>query len=249
MARNPGLMSAPPHTVLVASHDEAERIRNAVRAADVAALGAGVEVANLSHVGGLVDLLSDPRVAGPIYDLPRPVDARTIADWVEEAASARSRGEGLLVVTLDEGGGVASYSRFTIWPDRASGEIAGARRADRQNSGEGRAGAARSFGWMFEVLGLRLIGVTAATDNVRSARVIEAAGFRDMGERISVRPDGSGRLSRCWELSREEWAARSAGRDETGKSPNSTVGQTGWTGQASDPDPRDTTHPQPGSAT
>ena len=58
---------------------------------------------------------------------------------------------------------------------------------------------------MFDHLGVRLIGLTAALDNHRSARVIEAAGFRFIGERDSIRPDGSVRRSRYWELTREEW--------------------------------------------
>jgi RimJ/RimL family protein N-acetyltransferase len=58
---------------------------------------------------------------------------------------------------------------------------------------------------MFDHLGVRLIGLTAATDNVRSARVIEAAGFQPQGERHSVRPDGSIRVSRYWELARDQW--------------------------------------------
>lgn len=61
---------------------------------------------------------------------------------------------------------------------------------------------------MFETLGVRLIGVTAALDNPRSARVIEAAGFRFMCERDSVRPDGASRCSRYWELIRDEWRAQ-----------------------------------------
>jgi RimJ/RimL family protein N-acetyltransferase len=77
-----------------------------------------------------------------------------------------------------------------------------------QNAGAGKAGAARSFGWMFDSLGVRLIGVTAALDNVRSARVIEAAGFTPMGDRESVRADGTVRRSRYWEMTREAWKAR-----------------------------------------
>ena len=60
---------------------------------------------------------------------------------------------------------------------------------------------------MFVHLGVRLIGLTAALDNVRSARLIEAAGFVPMGERESHRPDGSVRRSRYWELTREAWQA------------------------------------------
>lgn len=63
---------------------------------------------------------------------------------------------------------------------------------------------------MFSELRVRLICVTAAIDNVRSARVIEAAGFIPMGEREGRRADGSSRRSRYWEMSREAWAARPA---------------------------------------
>ena len=64
-------MSAPPKTVLHATEEEAEAIRQAVRTVDVSALGPGRERADLHHVPGLVALLSDERVSGPIYDLPR----------------------------------------------------------------------------------------------------------------------------------------------------------------------------------
>lgn len=199
-------MSEPPKTQITVDPAEAEEIRRKVREVDPASLGPRTALATLQHAQGLVDLLADPAVSGPIYDLPRPIELATVSAWIEDALAARARGEGLLFVTLSDAGEVVGYSRFTVWPERASGEIAGARRADYQNSGEGRAGAGRSFGWMFQALGLRLIGVTAALDNVRSARVIEAAGFRPMGERDSVRPDGGVRRSRYWELRREDWA-------------------------------------------
>jgi RimJ/RimL family protein N-acetyltransferase len=201
-------MSAPPLTVLRASPEEEEAIRRRVRTADPASLGPGSVVAGPEHVPGLTALLSDPAVSGPIYDLPRPITAETIGAWVRDAAVLREAGEALLVVSLDEAGAVAGYSRFTVWPDRSSAEIAGARRADRQNSGQGGAGAARSFGWMFETFGVRLIGLTAALDNVRSARVIEAAGFVPRGQRDTVRPDGTIRRSNYWEMTRDEWRAR-----------------------------------------
>lgn len=198
-------MSAPPITVLTATPEEADAIRRAVREADPAWLGPLSQIAGPEHVDSLTVLLSDPAVSGPIYDLPRPISRASIADWVEQSLKLRKSGDALLLVTLDEAGAVAGYSRFSVWPDRSSAEIAGARRADQQNSGQGSAGAARSFGFMFEVLGVRLVGLTAAIDNVRSARVIEAAGFRPMGERLSRAPDGTERRSRYWEMTREDW--------------------------------------------
>jgi RimJ/RimL family protein N-acetyltransferase len=201
-------MSAAPKTVLQATAAEAEAIRRAVREVDPATLGLGRVRADLSHVAGLVALLSDPAVSGPIYDLPRPIDEDSITRWVAEAQAQALAGEGLLLVTLDAHGEVTGYSKFTIWPEHASGELAGAIRADAQNQGQGGSGAAHTFGWMFNTLGLRLIGLTAALDNVRSAKLIEAAGFKPMGEREVPLPGGGVRRSLYWEMTRDEWRAR-----------------------------------------
>lgn len=192
-------MSAPPKTVLTATPEEEARIIAAVRRAE------GRIVAGPEHVDGLLKLLADPRVSDPIYDLPRPFTRESIARWVADSEALRQQGRCILAVTLDEAGEVAGYSRFSIWPDRSSGELAGGRRADMQNTGGGKIGVAQSIAWMFEELGLRLICLTAALDNVRSAKSIDAAGFTRMGEVESVRPDGTSRRSIYWELSRDEW--------------------------------------------
>lgn len=201
-------MSAPPKTVLHASAEEEEAIRETVRNVDVRTLGPGRSRAALAHVPGLVALLADPRVSDPIYDLPRPINADSVTRWVVEAQAQALAGEGLLLVTLDPKGEVAGYSKITVWPEHASAELAGAMRADAQGHGQGGAGAAHTFGWMFETLGVRLIGLTAALDNLRSAKLIEAAGFTPMGEREAVRPDGKVRKSRYWEMTRDEWRQR-----------------------------------------
>jgi RimJ/RimL family protein N-acetyltransferase len=147
-------------------------------------------------------------VSDPIYDLPRPITRESVAAYVAENEALRQEGRAILAVNLGEAGEVAGYSHFAVWPERASGELAGARRADLQNSGQGRVGVAHSIAWMFEVLGLRLIALTAALDNVRSAKSIDGAGFKRMGEVDSVRPDGTTRRSLYWELTRDEWRMR-----------------------------------------
>ncbi|MBI1339786.1 GNAT family N-acetyltransferase [bacterium] len=206
-------MGAPLRTWLDVSPAEALAIREAVRAADPSGLGSGCVVAEQAHAGALLELLCDERVSGPIHDLPRPFSEASIARWIADAATLKAQGDAMLVLTLDDRTRAASFSRFTIWPERAAGEIIGARRADLQGAGTGGAGAARSFGWMFDVLKLRLIAVTAALDNFRSARVIEAAGFVYIGETDSVRPDGAVRRSHAWELSRDAWMAARKVRD------------------------------------
>jgi len=201
-------MSTPPKTVLQASEAEAEAIREAVRQADPATLGPGRALAEMKHVPGLVALLADERVSGPIYDLPRPITPDSVARWVAERQAERLAGEGLLLVTLDEAGEVAGYSHIAVWPERSSAELAGAIRADLQGHGQGGVGMARSFAWIFEHLGVRLMCLTAALDNIRAQKGIDAAGFRRMGEREVVRPDGTTRASVYWELTREAWVKR-----------------------------------------
>jgi RimJ/RimL family protein N-acetyltransferase len=201
-------VSAPPKTVLHADDDEVEVIRDAVRNADVSTLGMGRERAELKHVPGLVGLLMDEQVSGPIYDLPRPINEDSITRWVVEGQAQALAGEGLLLVSLDDAGEVAGYSKITVWPERSSAELAGAMRADLQNKGQGGAGMAKTFGWIFETLGVRLMCLTASLDNVRSQKGIEAAGFRRMGEREAVRPDGTTRRSVYWEMTRDEWRQR-----------------------------------------
>jgi RimJ/RimL family protein N-acetyltransferase len=201
-------MSAPPKTLLQASEAEADAIRHAVRTADVAALGMGRVRAELKHVPGLVALLSDERVSGPIYDLPRPVTTESITRWVVENQAQALAGEALLLATVDEAGEVAGYSRITVWPEHSAAELAGAVRADLQNRGQGSVGMAHTFGWIFETLGVRMMCLTAALDNVRSQKGIDAAGFVRMGERDAVRPDGTLRRSVYWEMTRDDWRGR-----------------------------------------
>lgn len=201
-------MSMPPKTVLEVSTEEAEAIRQAVRTADVTTLGEGRERADLHHVGGLVVLLSDERVSGPIYDLPKPITAESVTRWVAESQAQALAGEALLIVNLDADGEIAGYSRITVWPDRSAAELAGAVRADRQNQGQGGRGMAHSFGWIFETLGVRLMCLTAAMDNIRVQKGIDAAGFTRMGERGAVRPDSTIRRSIYWEMTRDDWRMR-----------------------------------------
>jgi RimJ/RimL family protein N-acetyltransferase len=200
-------MSAPPKTQLSTTPAEAEAIRAAVRDADPKTLGPARALADRTHIPALVDLLSDPAVSGPVYDLPKPITPATIAAWIEAAHAERSRGEGLLFVTADDSGSIVSYSRISVWPQLSAAELGGAMRADRQSQGAGRTGAARTVDWIFETLGVRLMCLTAALDNVRSARMIDHMGFQRMGERESMRADGTTRRSLYWELTREAWAA------------------------------------------
>lgn len=209
-------MSAPPLTVLVASPEEETAIRQAVREARGLERLSGMRVvATPHHTAEALALLADPRVSDPIYDLPRPITRENVARWIDAAVARQARGEGILTFSLDEAGKVAGYGDLIVWPDRASGEIGGAMRADRQSAGQGGRGFAEMADWAFEIIGIRLMGLTAALDNVRSQRMIDGAGFKRMGERDSVRPDGGVRRSVYWELAREDWRALRGRRSDT----------------------------------
>lgn len=201
-------MSTPPKTVIHASEEEAEAIREAVRGVDPKTLGPGRELVELKHVPGLVELWSDERVSGPIYDLPKPATSESVTRWVVERQAEHLAGEGVATVTFDEHGRISGYAHITVWPERSAAELAGAVRADLQGSGQGATAMARSFDWIFETLGVRLMCLTAALDNVRSQKGIDAAGFRRMGEREVTRPDGTKRNSVYWEMTKAEWVKR-----------------------------------------
>lgn len=200
-------MSAPPDTVLDVPAEEAEAIRQRVRTVDPKSYSPQSQIATLADAAGMLALLSDPRVSDPIYDLPRPFTLASVSRWIEEGLAMRQRGEGLLFANR-EGDDLVGYSKITVWPDRSAAELAGAKSASRQNSGTATKqgpGGYGAFAWMFRTLGVRIVCLTAALDNVRSIRMIDAAGFRRMGERDAVRPDGTARRSVYWELTAAEW--------------------------------------------
>jgi RimJ/RimL family protein N-acetyltransferase len=199
-------LAAPPKTVLEVTAEEEAAIREAVRTADPATLGIGRELATEAHAEAAFDLLADPAVSEPIYALPKPLTLASVKGWIKECEDARERGEGLLILNV-HGGTVTGYSKVTVWPDRSAAELGGAIRANLQSSGAGGAGAAHTIGWIFKTLRVRLICLTAATDNLRSAKLIDRMGFKRMGERDATRPDGTIRRSLYWELTAEEWGA------------------------------------------
>ncbi|MCE9523377.1 MAG: hypothetical protein K8S25_13220, partial [Alphaproteobacteria bacterium] len=102
-------MSAPPKTVLTASPDEEQAIRSAVRTADPSTLGPGRILANATHIAGVLDLLADPAVSDPIYDLPRPFSYASISAWITASEKQRRHGEGLLILTAAPDGIVFGY--------------------------------------------------------------------------------------------------------------------------------------------
>lgn len=199
------MAAQPPLTRLQVDAEEEAAIRRVVREADPSAFSPGRVIARPEHAAGLADLLADPAVSDPIYDLPRPITEANVAAWIARCEEERQAGEGLLTVNLDEAGRISGYSHITVWPDRSAAELAGGSRADLQGQGRGGSGAVASFDWIFETLGVRMMCLTAALDNLRSARLIDRAGFVRMGERGCVRPDGTIRPSLYWELDRESW--------------------------------------------
>jgi len=201
-------MSAPPKTVLTVPPEEEAAIRQAVRTADPLGLGPGRALARPEDAAELAAFLADPKVSDAIYDLPRPFTVDSVGAWIARSEAMRQSGDRLLILTRDETGAIAGYSCISVWPDRTAAEVAGALRADRQSGGQGGSGALHTFGWVFQALGVRLMGLTAALDNVRSAKLIDAAGFVRMGERESVRPDGGIRRSLYWEMTAGQWRAR-----------------------------------------
>ncbi len=183
--------------------EKAEAIRAAVRA--VTRMGDS-RLARPEDAPGLQALLSDPAVHAPIYTLPRPLTEASIGAFIAYHLRQREAGEGLLLVRQAAGGPVMGYSDIQVWPHWGAGELGGALHPALHGKGTGTRGAAASFSWMFDTLGLDLICETAALDNVATQRLLDGLGFRRMGEVTSERKDGTTRASLVWEMTRAEWA-------------------------------------------
>ena len=194
-----------PLTRNAVSPGTAEAIRAEVRAATQ--MGES-RLARLEDGCGLFALLSDPLVHAPIYTLPRPLTEASVSAFIAMHLEERAAGEGLLFVRAGADGQVMGYSDVQVWPEWAAGELGGALHPSLHGKGAGGRGAAASFAWMFEALGLDLLCETAALDNVPTQRMLDGLGFRRMGETLSTRPDGTTRASLVWEMTRAEWAAQ-----------------------------------------
>jgi RimJ/RimL family protein N-acetyltransferase len=202
-------MAHGPLTQLETTPEEAAAIRDAIRTArGVDTLGGRREVLAPHHIPAFYELLSDPRVSAPIYVIPRPITLESVGAWAQQLMAARDRGEGLTLMNFSDTGELIGFTEIVVWPENATGEIGGALRADRQGAGEGPTGFVLTADWLFNIIGVRMICLTAALDNQRSQRMIDGAGFERRGEIDSVRPDGTTRRSVYWELMRENWRAR-----------------------------------------
>ncbi len=127
-------------------------------------------------------MLSDPQVSDPIYDLPRPFTHESVGRWVGESEALRQKGECILSVGAGRGrGGGRLFTLHDLAGAFIGGRRSPGRGGDLQNAHAGKTGVARSILFMFEHLGVRLIALTAALDNVRSAASIDAAGFQADG--------------------------------------------------------------------
>ena len=199
------MASQLPLTRNAVSPGTAEAIRAAV--CEATQMGES-RLARPEDACGLFALLSDPLVHAPIYTLPRPLTEASVAAFIAMHLEERAAGEGLLFVREGEDGQVMGYSDVQVWPDWGAGELGGALHPSLHGKGAGGRGAAASFAWMFEALGLDLLCETAALDNVATQRMLDGLGFRRMGETLSTRPDGTTRASLVWEMTRAEWAAQ-----------------------------------------
>ena len=195
-----------PITKTPVSKKQEDAIRSAIRGAmTIGAPGSVSRLARLEDAEELAAFLSQPSVRAPIYSLPTLINPDTITDFIQAGLDARSRGDGALFVRTDETDRIVGYSEVQLWPQWGAGELAGALDPSLQSQGRGAAGAAANFDWMFETLGLELICATAALDNPRTARLLDALGFERKGEILAERPDGSCRRSLGWEIHRGSW--------------------------------------------
>jgi len=197
-----------PKTRSVVPIHEQDRLRNFVRTTEL--MGgriAGARVATPGDAAALSRLLSDPSIAPWIYTLPNPITTETMAAFIDDHLEQRSRGAGVLFVSLNPAGEATAYFDVELWPHWSACKFGGAVKPERQGRGFGGACGLAAVEWCLDHLRVDRICQTTALDNDRSIRINARLGMVRMGEVLAVRPDGTTRPSLYWELERERWEA------------------------------------------
>lgn len=198
-------MSIPVTKEIVSPKTE-DKIRDRVRKVEAFARPDAVSrIVTLDDLDALYDFFARPEVSDPIYTVEKPVTRDSVARHIERKTAAHEKGEGFMLASFDEAGSVTGYYDFTVWPQWSAAEFGGAMRPDQQSIGRGREGIFRSIDFVFETLGVNRLCFTAAHDNIRSIKLIDAMGMTRMGEVTSKAPGGQTRQSLVWEMTASDW--------------------------------------------
>lgn len=205
-------MADIPKTRIAVSEQEQERLRDFVRRAEwMNGRIAGARVARLEDAEALAGLLAHESIGPRIYTMPNPINTETMTTFIADHLAQRERGKGILFVFFNAAGEATAYVDVELWPQWSMAKFGGAVKAERQGRGFGGACGLAAVEWCFDQLGVARICETTARDNDRSIRLLSRLGFRQMGEVISQRPDGSTRPSVYWEMERyDRYTARAA---------------------------------------
>ncbi len=201
-------MTGIPKTRVHVADEEAERLRNFVRQSEL--MGgriAGARVANADDAEALAAFLGHESIGPKIYTLPNPINAGTMKQFIDDHLIQRARGDGILFASFNLAGETTAYFDVELWPQWSICKFGGAVKPERQGRGFGGACGLAAVEWCFDQLGVARICETTARDNDRSIRLLSRLGFIQMGEVLSVKPDGSTRPSLYWEMERAAWEA------------------------------------------
>lgn len=221
-------MADIPKTRIAVPDSEGQRLRDFVRQAEwMNGRIAGARVAQRDDAAALAGLLAHESIGPRIYTMPNPINADTMRAFIEDHLAQRDRGDGILFVSFNAAGEATAYFDVELWPQWSMAKFGGAVKAERQGRGFGGACGLAAVEWCFDQLGVDRICETTARDNDRSIRLLSRLGFRQMGEVLSCRPDGTTRPSVYWEMERGDRysalvrtpVARAAG-SEISASPN-----------------------------
>jgi RimJ/RimL family protein N-acetyltransferase len=200
-----------PKTRNCVAYLEQQRLRDVIRQSEwMNGRISGARVALPADAAALAGLLGHDSIGPKIYTMPNPINESTMATFIEDHLMQRARGDGILFAAFNAAGEATAYFDVEVWPEWSVAKFGGAVKAERQGRGFGGACGLAAVEWCFDHLGCNRICETTARDNDRSIRLLSRLGFVQMGEVLSVRPDGTTRPSLYWEMSQQDWrAARS----------------------------------------
>ena len=150
--------------------------------------------------------LNDWQVVEWLSRVPFPYTLNDADDWIAIAARDALLGTmtALSVMARDDNRLIGSVG--LIYNSDVEAELGYWLRRDCWGRGLGREMVAAMVDYGFENMGLTGQIAAARPDNQRSIQLLEAVGFRSIGERVYIRPPLDGALSGPhWYLTRQDW--------------------------------------------
>ncbi|MGE3769896.1 MAG: GNAT family N-acetyltransferase [Bdellovibrionales bacterium] len=167
----------------------------------------------------LYQAMQNPRVNKWVGGFQQPFDLAAARRWLSKRLDVMDSGEGLYLAAFYNGvQELMGFMYIRFW-EHDDVEVAGALNELYWGKGFAEEVAIPLIDKMFNKFGFNRVWASTALENRSSIRLLTALGFTYEGQKMIPTPDGSGRVSNIFGVTREGWANRPLQRFEDDPDP------------------------------